>query len=392
MSVTAKFELGAKIARVAIQVTEDRFRNATPVDLRDVPHSVRHLSPEWLTAALCAEVPGARVLAYEIGSGSNGSTYRDRLTVTYNETGRDAGLPENVFAKSSPGFTSRLVCGLTGALESEAGFYRDLRPKVEMNTPQTYHVGLNMDRFHSMFLLEDVAAARGAEFGNPISMYVDRPMAESMVTNLAALHGTFWDDEILRTTPWIPSSLEFQERVEETISYKGRSLIGVERARSIVPDELYRRRAEIWPGLLHSLRANTSGIQTLLHCDVHIGNWYRDADGGMGLYDWQCMAHGGWALDVVYTLTSALTIDDRRAWEEDLVRLYLSELTRHGVQAPAFDDAWIDYRQQIFQALGKWLYTIGSGRLQPKMQRDDITAENVKRLAQATIDLRSLDV
>lgn len=63
---------------------------------------------------------------------------------------------------------------------------------------------------------------------------------------------------------------------------------------------------------MRSLELNVSGPRTLLHCDVHIGNWYSVEESGMGLVDWQCMATGEWALDFVYILMSALTVEDRR--------------------------------------------------------------------------------
>ncbi|GAA4491462.1 hypothetical protein GCM10023094_55900 [Rhodococcus olei] len=392
MSVATKAGLALKIAKVAGQVVEERVQKQMPTELSQVPSSVHHLSVEWLSAALCSDAPGARVTSFDLGDGSRGSTARDRISLRYNEAGRAAGLPENVFVKSSPDFTSRLVNGLSGALESEAGFYRELRPKVDMNSPRAYHVALEAARFRSMFLLEDIAQSRGAVFGNPCTMYVDRGMAESMVTNLAAYHGAFWEHEILTSAPWLQSSLEFQERVNDTIDFEKRSMVGVDRSAEIVPREFSERKLEIWPALMHSLRVNVSGPHTLLHSDMHIGNWYQDNTGQMGLYDWQCMSHGGWALDVVYALTSGLTIEDRREWEKELLELYLTELRAHGGRPPEFDRAWTEYRQQIFHALVFWLYTIGSGKLQPKMQRDDVTAENVARMAQATIDFGSFDL
>ncbi|KAA9160518.1 phosphotransferase [Amycolatopsis acidicola] len=391
-SVKEQAQRVLEIAKVGGHVLEERIGKSVPTSLAEVPSSVQRLSTEWLSAALCADAPGARVISFELGDHSHGSTTRDRIRIRYNEPGRAAGLPGYLFVKSSPGFTSRLVNGLSGALESEAGFYRELRPKVDMNSPGSYHISLDTKSFRSVYLLEDVAESKGAEFGNPVTMYVDRPMAESMVRNLAAYHGRFWQDEILSTAPWLQSSLQFQERVNDAIDFEKRTLVGVERGAGIVPREFLERRGEIWPSLMHSLRVNVSGPHTLLHSDMHIGNWYRDRDGGMGLYDWQCMSHGGWALDVVYALTSALRTEDRRAWEKDLLRLYLRELAAHGGQPPEFERAWDEYRLQIFHALVFWLYTIGSGRFQPKMQKDDVTAENVRRMAQATIDFGSFDL
>jgi aminoglycoside phosphotransferase (APT) family kinase protein len=61
------------------------------------------------------------------------------------------------------------------------------------------------------------------------------------------------------------------------------------------------------------------GAPALLHQDVHQGNWLRDPGGRMGLYDWQAVAIGEWALDYTSALAVNLGIDDRRAWEQGLL-------------------------------------------------------------------------
>lgn len=141
---------------------------------------------------------------------------------------------------------------------------------------------------------------------------------------------------------------------------------------------------------MSSLEINVSGPMTLQHQDLHLGNWYITEDDRMGLFDWQCMAVGNWAKDVAYTIAAALTVEDRRAYERDLVTHYVESLHRHGVTSLDFDKAWLAYRRQTLHALLFWLYTIGYGPLQPKMQPDDICLANIERMAQAVVDLDSL--
>jgi hypothetical protein len=75
-----------------------------------------------------------------------------------------------------------------------------------------------------MLLLEDISRSRGSTFGSPTTMYVDKPMAESMVRNIAAYHGAFWEHSMLRSLPWTQTTLDFQMRVDETIGFEKRSL------------------------------------------------------------------------------------------------------------------------------------------------------------------------
>jgi aminoglycoside phosphotransferase (APT) family kinase protein len=139
------------------------------------------------------------------------------------------------------------------------------------------------------------------------------------------------------------------------------------------------------------LQINIAGPQTLLHGDVHPGNWYVTGDNRMGLYDWQCAARGGGARDVAYALSTHLTVEDRRAWERDLLARYCDRLAAAGCRVPNFEAALLAYRQQMLHAMFMWLVTIGRYSLQPEMQPKDVTLESVRRTCQAAEDLDSLD-
>lgn len=391
MPALSKIKVGRQIATIGANIVWERTRRSAPRTLAHTPPSTAQLTPKWLTAALCGDHPGARVTALQRGERSDGSTSREVLFLEYNEAGKAAGLPERIFCKSSPSFTSRLITGLSGALQNEAGFYTTLRPRVTMETPHAYYAAVDPVSARSIFLMEDIANTRGARFGDPTTLPVGRAQAESMVTNLAAYHGTFWESPQLRTLPWLQTSLAFQQRINATIDFEKRSMIGIQRSEHIAPQEFLRRRHEVYPATMRSLELNIGGPRTLLHSDMHLGNWYATSGDRMGLFDWQCMTTGEWALDVVYALMSALTIEHRRAWERDLLSFYLDELARTGGQPPSFDQAWLRYRQQAFHGLIFWLYTIGAGRMQPNMQPLHVSEANVARMTQAVVDLESLD-
>jgi hypothetical protein len=109
----------------------------------------------------------------------------------------------------------------------------------------------------------------------------------------------------------------------------------------------------------------------------------------MGLYDWQVLNVGTWAMDVAYALASALTIDDRREWERDLLALYLDQLHAAGGPKLDFAEAFFTYRQQVFHGLAFWLYTIGAGRLEPAMQPTQVSLINLERMSTMVVDLDS---
>lgn len=81
-----------------------------------------------------------------------------------------------------------------------------------------------------------------------------------------------------------------------------------------------------------------------------------------------------------YFLGSALTVQDRRDHERELLKGYLAELGR---VAPSFDEAWPRYRQ--IPAYGRliWLNTIGYGGY----QSDEICLATIERFGRAFDDL-----
>src|SRR5947209_2776345 len=101
-------DLTSKIGRVGFHVLSERVRPAPLRTLADVPRTPDDVTPEWLTACLCREHPGAVVTDIENLGGSSGTSTRRRLRVGYNEAGRAAGLPEHLYAKTTTTVTQRL--------------------------------------------------------------------------------------------------------------------------------------------------------------------------------------------------------------------------------------------------------------------------------------------
>jgi aminoglycoside phosphotransferase (APT) family kinase protein len=96
----------------------------------------------------------------------------------------------------------------------------------------------------------------------------------------------------------------------------------------------------------------------VIHGDAHVGNVYLDALGQPSLLDWQLVQRGMWYLDVGYHIASALTVDDRRRMERDLLRHYLDRLAAAGVDAPSWDAAWLGMRRGIVHGFFLWGITL----------------------------------
>ena len=368
--------------RLAAQVARELIAPTRPSSLNDVPASASALTAEWLTAALCSEVPGAAVAELEVLGGSVGTSTRTALRVGYNAAGQQAGLPTRLFVKTAATLQQRVMLMLGGMAESETTFFRHIRPELDrLRSPRSYHAAFDRRTFRSIVLMDDLES-EGWDFPDPMRETLARNDAEDMVDQMAYYHGAFWEDARLTRGPSrLPTSELFQHRLNG-FGFEHATRVGIERGRSGIPPALYRRKREIFPATMRSLRINSSGPLTLVHQDVHQGNWLRDGEGRMGLYDWQTAATGESTLDCTYALAVNLRVEDRRAWEHELLERYLWRLGEEGVtDPPAFDQAWLRYRQQPFHVLIWALATIGAGRLHANLQPNDYMLRCLQRIA-----------
>ncbi len=356
----------------------------------DIPFAIEAIDTDWLTAVLCENALETKVVKFNLGPETSGTTVRRRIDLNYSSENRNADLPASVFAKSSPRFVNRLTLGLTKTIENEAMFYREIRPRLTLEAPRGYHSAYDLDSGRSIHLLENLVETKGAIFCSPSSV-IDRSRAEDVVGVLAALHGTFYGHpDLEQTFPWLQSFPDWWRTGYEGFGLRRFHDQAIEKAVSVIPADVYARRAEIWPAQVRSLQTHLNRPRTLIHGDVHLGNWYITRGGRMGLCDWQCVSIGNWARDFAYAVSATLRIDDRRAWERDLLNLYLQEMERATGATISFEEAWILYRQQTIAALLMWTPTLCHSPLMPDMQPEAVSMEMIKRITTAMSDLDSL--
>ena len=382
------------VGKVGYQVTKERLTRPKPTTLRDVPPSVAALTTQWLTAALCDGVPGAAVVGFDLGDRNDGTSARRTMRVSYNDVGREAGLPEALFTKSGPTFLTRMVGAGVGLARVESQFYALVRPLLDIEAPTTRYSAYDPVSHRQMLITDDVGVTRGATFGSALTRTLSRDQAEQVIDTMAGLHARFWNAPLNRMYgSWLPDAHEVTLVLNVAIGAKARIATGFERARHVIPDSVYARRSDVHPALMRSQELNVRvGPQTYLHGDVHPGNWYVTGDGRMGLYDWQLNARGGPARDLAYALTTHLPIETRREWERPLLDRYLDRLDEAGVKADLTrEELFLGYRQQVCYAMLAWLATIGRSPLQPKYQPDEISLANLERITQAFADLESLE-
>ena len=381
-----------ELTRLSALVGWERVTRPVARNLDDVPCDLAAVTAEWMSHVLCAGTPGAEVVSLAAGDGSSGTSERARYALTYNPAGRDAGLPDTVFAKSTPGVLTRMANGLSQTSVAEARFYREIRPILDVEAPKGYHSAACTKTYRSVHLLEDLAASRGAEFCSPTTR-IDRDLAEEAIRQMASFHAPLFRDERLQGQfPWLKTYPDWWSWNLRHINIRDTAAKGFEKAEDVVPPALFTSRHRLWEGFIASVDAHNQLPHTLLHGDVHLGNWYITADRRMGLCDWQCVSRGHWSRDLAYAMGAILTVEDRRAWEDDLIRLYIEQFARRGGEAISLEECWCHYRLQLFGALFMWTPTYHHSVFLPDMQPPDVAREMVKRLATALDDHNSMDL
>lgn len=381
-----KLWLAGRAVTVGAHVVAEKIRPVPPRTSGDVPRNGVTLTPEWLTAVLCQGVPGAEVVAWHSPGGSSGTSERAALRVEYNAAGAAAGLPTELFTKSSASFTQRLLLGGADVLSGETHFFMTFRSKVDMEAPKGFWGAVDEKSWRSIIVLEDIAASKGATFVQPTAP-LSRSQVEDVLRNMAAYHGAWWDSPELKV---LKTPTDHYDNVAGMLDFEARCKVGMERAAAVIPKRIVGQADRLWAGTQEGLRICTDDMPTtLLHGDSHAGQTYVTAAGAMGITDWQVVMRGGWSYDVAYFISSACRPEDRRAWERELLEHYLEHLALSGVPAPDLDEAMLRYRQAMFYPLSAWTFTIGRAWYQPKMQPDEISLAIIERIATAIDDLDS---
>jgi thiamine kinase-like enzyme len=379
------------VLRIGMHTLWDTVTRPSVHTLDEVPASVETLTPEWLTAVLCRDTPDARVQSFELSRQSSGSSVRRQISLTYNDAGERAGLPRTVFAKSTPGFLHRLLNGLGGSMQNEALFYRRIRPELNLEAPICYYSAYDLSSCRSLHLFEDLRASRNASFCTPKTS-ISLAQARDIVGVLASLHGRYYGlADLPQRFPWLKNYAQLVRKSQQQFNFRRYHERSMTEAAAVIPADLLAQREKIWPFMLRSLDSHEKHPQTIIHNDVHLGNWYVTGDGRMGLCDWQTTGIGCWGRDLAYAIAATLTVENRRNWEKELLELYLHRMHEITGQRIEFQQAWPLYREQISTALLWWTITLNHSPLMPDMQPPEISLEMIKRLATAMSDLRTLD-
>jgi hypothetical protein len=314
-----------------------------------IPATIDDVSPAWLSAALSADpsvgavaVTDVAVDAIGVGIGVMGLLYR--LTPTY----EGAPGPATVVAKmASQHEQTRQVARGYRFYEREVAVYRELGPSLRLRPPHAYYVGHDLESDDFVLLLEDLSGMR-------VASQIDGCTPEdalAVVRSLAAHHADWWESDALGALPFLQSPADPPYPQFHAQSTKEAWAVCREPFGDVIPRELHavaERWAELGPAMMESATERTA---TLVHGDVRLDNVFFDDSSGehgstVSLVDWQIAFRNAGAFDVAYFLCQSMTVEDRRAHEDAILRTYHEILTAGGIDY-SWDAFMDDYRHSV---------------------------------------------
>jgi aminoglycoside phosphotransferase (APT) family kinase protein len=342
-----------------------------------VPQSWDEITPEWMTVALRGHHREAVVESVTVAMRDDGTNRRARLALTYSS----GSGPATVFAKAVDPDHKEMIKFTSGLLHEPRLFNSEI--DLPLEHPTVYAAPIDEAGEDFMLIMEDLTA-RGADPRD-----ATRPLTVEQAANgvraLARMHGQFWGEGLQRP------DLEWLEPFEPWGGMEWAPLpaalerLGDDAPASVRALEINHLVEGIWKPYMRTL-TSPSTAQTLLHGDAHIGNTYLLPDGDVGFLDWQVVRRGNFSVDLGYFLQGALTTEDRRIAERELLGEYRSALGLPADELPSADEVWLRYRASVAHGLTLWLCTASAGEL---WQRPDIALALAQRYSAAYEDLQT---
>ena len=315
------------------------------LEQKTIPAGPQELTPEWLTQALRSTgvIGLERVTSFEardVGEGSGFIGVVSRVALEYDAPSK--GAPASLIAKF-PGASEggREIGNLFRFYEREIRFYEEVAPEVELRTPRRYYSAMDIDRGEYVLLLEDLAPAR---CGDQVAGCTAGE-AELAIRSLADFHATWWDSPRLeRFAEWMPIVDAPVHRSAEQ-SYADAWGPFIENFGASLSPSMRATAERIGENVIPLLSSYADRPHTIMHGDYRLDNMFFGGEAPFAIADWQIASRGRGVFDAAYFICGCLEPEERRAAEQDLMRLYHDTLLRRGVEGYPWEQCWEEYRR-----------------------------------------------
>jgi hypothetical protein len=352
-----------------------------------VPSTADALTPAWIADRLRAgglALPvEPTVHAERIGTGLVGQSVR--LALGWPEA---VDAPASLVAKlPSPDPTSRATGVGLRNYEREVRFYKEVAAATPVRLARCWAAELDAATGDFVLLLEDLAPGEVGDQMCGCSL----GQAEVVIDVAAGMHTAWWDHPRLSgLAEWmsVPADAERAEQLRGLWSMAWPMFL-VRHGDRLGPDAI--GSCERFGASIAAWVQARSGPFTLTHGDFRVDNMMfgTTPEPWMVPVDWQTPAIGPGIGDVAYFLGASLQTEDRRSYEERLVRRWHDAVAAVDPDY-SWDRCWRDYR---FLAFGGLVMAVAASMLTQQTARgDEMFFTMATRHLTAAQDLRAHDL
>jgi hypothetical protein len=309
-----------------------------------LPVQTSEIDVAWLNEVLSKHndvgtIAAATVESMGEGVGILGEVARVRLTYATGHSG-----PASMVAKCQSKFEANVVVSqMMGFYLREVNFYQQLAPTIDLRVPRCFHADSSATGAPFVLLLEEITGAR------MIDQIVGATLedCERIVDIGSTLHAMFWEKPELYALSWLPPW--------NNDAYKGAGMLVDMKMNGFVNtwDDRLPKDAMAWA---HALTRKypefldwwvSQGQVTLAHTDFRADNFLFGGSAGADVVttlDFQVMTRHVGVWDIANFLGMSVTPENRREWQDQLLRRYHEGLVAKGVTDYSFERCVRDYR------------------------------------------------
>lgn len=289
-----------------------------------IPERPDQLTPAWLATVFTRHGFSAAIESIDFRPIEGGGLTSELLRVVPRVHDETTGFaPPLIWKRSSADATAR--ASFQRGYEAEVEFYRAIAPRSGVAVPRSFVAAYEERTGAHVLVLEDLSASMSSGLMREVAV----EEAAAVLDELARLHASEW-----ATSGALQAAEDFARLrpfVEEHAA-AGRPYLSEH-----VDDRVRQRTRRYADEVAGYFAALSAGPQTRTHGDVHPDNVLLPHSGNANsgdarpvLIDWQGSRIDAPMRDVARFLVLALTVEDRREHEDELLDHYLATLGHHG--------------------------------------------------------------
>lgn len=235
---------------------------------------------------------------------------------------------------------TREFARVMGYYKSETEFYKNLAADTPVRTPHIYHQTFDAESYRFVIIMEEAKGTVGDQVkgcGHDEAMLI--------VSELAEIHSAWSAPERSDQFSWV-RRVNDKDFITTTLAQFDMNLpLYLERYPEMVPDWLPKLEGKMKDLYLGCSSFFDSRPHTLVHGDYRLDNFvFEKGSNGksMMVLDWQIILRTMASYDLGYFLFQSLDVENRRAWEKELVATYVEGRNAAGDTAVSADEIYTE--------------------------------------------------